>query len=48
MKKSKEDIELEEKKLQLEQIRINYPLMPFKLYIKIQEHFIQKTKNKKK
>ena len=47
MKKSKEDIELEEKKLQLEQIRINYPLMPFKLYIKIQEHFIQKTKNKK-
>ena len=27
MKKSKEDIELEEKKLQLEQIRINYQIL---------------------
>ena len=46
MKKGKEEIELDEKKLQLEQIRIKYPLMPFKLYMKIQDYFIKKAKNK--
>ena len=43
MKKSKEEIELDEKKIQLEQIRIHYPLMPFKLYIKIQEFLVKKA-----
>jgi hypothetical protein len=45
-KKSKEEIELEEKQIQLEKIRIKYPLMPFKLYIKIKEYFIKKEKIK--
>ena len=50
MKKSKADIELEEEKMQLEQIRIQYPLMPFKLYIKIQDYLTKKVykKNSKK
>ena len=45
-KKNKEEIELEGKKLQLEQIRITYPLMPFKLYIKIQEYLTKKVNKK--
>ena len=51
MKKSQEETELDEKKLKLEEIRIQYPLMPFKLYIKIQEYLSKKaykTTNKKK
>ena len=43
MKKSKEEIELDEKKIQLEQIRIHYPLMPFKLYIKIHDFLVKKA-----
>ena len=46
MKQSKEEIELDKKILELEQIRIQYPLMPFKLYIKIQRYFTKKSKKK--
>ena len=38
MKQSKEEIELDKKILELEQIRIQYPLMPYKLYLKIQKY----------
>ena len=44
--KRKEEIELEEKKIQLEQIRIQYPSMPFKLYIKIQDFLVKKSYKK--
>ena len=43
MKQSKEEIELDKKIIQLEQIRIQYPLMPFKLYIKIHDYFKKKS-----
>ena len=46
MKKSKEETLLDEKMLQLEQIRIKYPSMPFKLYIKIQEYLTKKVNKK--
>ena len=42
----KEEIELQEKKIQLEQIRIQYPSMPFKLYIKIQDFLVKKSYKK--
>ena len=42
-KKNKDEIELDEKKIQLEQIRIQYPLMKFNLYIKIQEFLVTKA-----
>ena len=44
--RDKEEVELDEKKIQLEQIRIQYPLMPFKLYIKIQHFLVKKTYKK--
>ena len=44
MKKSNEEIELDKKNNELEQIRIQYPLMPYKLYMKIQEYFSKKLK----
>ena len=43
MKKSKEEIELDKKMAQLEQVRIQYPLMPYKLYMKIQGYFRKKS-----
>jgi len=46
MKQSKEEIELDKKILELEQIRIQYPLMPYKLYLKIQKYFRKKSKKK--
>ena len=46
MNQSKEEIELDKKILQLEQIRIQYPLMPYKLYINIQNYFRKKSEKK--
>ena len=43
MKKSKEEIELDKKLNELEQVRIQYPLMPYKLYMKIQSYFRKKS-----
>ena len=49
MNKSKQKIELDKKILQLEQIRIQYPSMSYKLYINIQKYFLKKSeKNNKK
>ena len=45
MKKSKEEIELDKKINQLEQVRIQYPSMPYKLYMKIYNYF--RTKSEK-
>ena len=42
-KQSKEEIELEKKMTELEQIRIQYPLIPYKLYMKIQNYFRKKS-----
>ena len=43
MKQSKQEIELDKKINELEQIRIQYPLMPYKLYMKIQNYFRKKS-----
>ena len=43
MKQSNEEIELEKKINQLEQIRIQYPLIPYKLYMKIHDYFKKKS-----
>ena len=44
LKKSNLEIELDNKINQLEQIRIQYPSMPYKLYLKIQNYFRKKSK----
>ena len=46
MKQSKEEIELDKKMNELEQIRIQYPLIPYKLYMKIQTYFRKKSEKK--
>ena len=46
MKKSKEEIELDKNINKLEQVRIQYPLMPYKLYLKIQNYFRKKSEKK--
>ena len=43
MKQSNEEIELDKKMTELEQIRIQYPLIPYKLYMKIQNYFRKKS-----
>ena len=43
MKQSKEEIELDKKMTELEQIRIQYPLIPYKLYMRIQNYFRKKS-----
>ena len=46
MKKSKEEIELDKNINQLEQVRIQYPMIPYKLYLKIQYYFRKKSEKK--
>ena len=48
MNKSKQKIELDKKILQLEQIRIQYPSMSYKLYINIQKYFLKKSEKNNK
>ena len=43
MKQSKEEVEIDKKINQLEQIRIQYPLMPYRLYKKIYDYFKEKS-----
>ena len=46
IKKSNKEIESDKKLNQLEQIRIQYPLIPYKLYMKIMNYFRKKSEKK--